>query len=95
VVSVILASLELLLSLLDDLISTLPTSQPAGGYGSAHPPFTPLSWSRQHDFATEKALALGIEPKAIEHVALLACPTIGFPNMMTARGWVRDVLTEE
>ena len=41
-----------------------------------------------------KALALGIEPAAIEQVALLACPTVGFPNMMTARGWVRDVLTE-
>jgi alkylhydroperoxidase/carboxymuconolactone decarboxylase family protein YurZ len=37
-----------------------------------------------------KALAAGIEPAAVEHVALLACPTIGFPNMMTARGWVRD-----
>ncbi|MBI4503468.1 MAG: carboxymuconolactone decarboxylase family protein [Gemmatimonadetes bacterium] len=41
-----------------------------------------------------KALAQGIEPEAVEQVALLACPTIGFPNMMTARGWVRDVLTE-
>ena len=41
-----------------------------------------------------KALAQGIEPEAIEHVALLSCPTVGFPNMMTGRGWVRDVLTE-
>ena len=41
-----------------------------------------------------KALARGIEPEAIEQVALLACPTIGFPNMMTALGWVRDVLKE-
>ncbi len=39
-----------------------------------------------------KAKALGIEPAAIEHVALLSCPTIGFPNMMTALSWVRDVL---
>ncbi len=39
-----------------------------------------------------KALAQGVEPQAIEHVALLACPTIGFPNMMTARGWVRDIV---
>jgi hypothetical protein len=27
----------------------------------------------------------------IEHVAVLYCPTIGFPNMMTALGWVRDL----
>ena len=38
-----------------------------------------------------KARALGIEAHAIEHVALLACPTIGFPNMMTALGWMQDV----
>jgi 4-carboxymuconolactone decarboxylase len=36
-----------------------------------------------------KARAQGIEPAALEHVALLACPTIGFPNMMAALGWVR------
>ena len=38
-----------------------------------------------------KALAQGMAPEAIEHVALLSCPTIGFPNMMMALGWVRDV----
>ncbi len=38
-----------------------------------------------------KARAHGIETTAVEHVALLACPTIGFPNMMAALGWVRDV----
>ncbi len=41
-----------------------------------------------------KARAQGVEPAAIEHVALLSCPTIGFPNMMSALGWVRDVLEE-
>lgn len=41
-----------------------------------------------------KARAQGIEPAAIEHVALLSCPTIGFPNMMSALGWVRDVLDD-
>lgn len=41
-----------------------------------------------------KAHAQGIEAAAIDHVALLACPTIGFPNMMAAVGWVRDVLAE-
>jgi alkylhydroperoxidase/carboxymuconolactone decarboxylase family protein YurZ len=40
---------------------------------------------------TRKALAAGIEAGALEQVALLACPTIGFPNMMAALGWVRDV----
>ncbi len=38
-----------------------------------------------------KAQAQGIEPTALEQVALLSCPTIGFPNMMAALGWVRDV----
>lgn len=33
---------------------------------------------------TRKALARGIESAAVEQVALLACPTIGFLNMMTA-----------
>ncbi|MCC6317413.1 MAG: carboxymuconolactone decarboxylase family protein [Gemmatimonadaceae bacterium] len=41
-----------------------------------------------------KALYAGVEPEALEHVVLLSCPTIGFPNMMAARGWVRDVLKE-
>ena len=41
-----------------------------------------------------KALSAGVEPESLEHVVLLACPTIGFPNMMAARGWLRDVLAE-
>ncbi len=41
-----------------------------------------------------KALAQDIDGAAIEHVAMLSCPTIGFPNMMAALGWVRDVLQE-
>jgi 4-carboxymuconolactone decarboxylase len=39
-----------------------------------------------------KALDDGVEPEAVEHVAVLTCPTIGFPNMMAALVWVRDVL---
>ena len=39
-----------------------------------------------------KALAQQIDGAALEHVALLSAPTIGFPNMMAALGWVRDVL---
>jgi len=39
-----------------------------------------------------KARASGIEDAALEQVALLACPTIGFPNMMAALTWIRDVV---
>lgn len=39
-----------------------------------------------------KALGAGIEPEALEQVAVLACPTVGFPQTMMALGWVRDVL---
>lgn len=38
-----------------------------------------------------KALAQGIDATAVEHVAVLSCPTIGFPAMMMALGWTRDV----
>jgi alkylhydroperoxidase/carboxymuconolactone decarboxylase family protein YurZ len=41
---------------------------------------------------TRRAAAAGIERKAIEQVALLAAPTIGFPNSMAAYSWVRDTL---
>jgi 4-carboxymuconolactone decarboxylase len=37
-----------------------------------------------------KALAQGIEAEALDHVAILSCPTIGFPAMMMALRWVRD-----
>jgi len=39
-----------------------------------------------------KGLDAGIEPAALEQVALLACPTVGFPQTMMALGWVRDLL---
>lgn len=42
-----------------------------------------------------KALAQGLDGDALHHVALLSCPTIGFPNMMAARGWIRDVLAKQ
>lgn len=41
---------------------------------------------------TRKARAVGVEHEALEHVVLLAAPTIGFPNMMAALGWVRDAM---
>ena len=41
---------------------------------------------------TRKALALGISPEEIRHVALLALTTVGFPNMMAALTWMDDLL---
>ena len=39
-----------------------------------------------------RALEAGCTPEEIRHVALLAVTTLGFPAMMTALGWVEDVL---
>jgi len=39
-----------------------------------------------------KASHAGIERAALDQVAVLACPTIGFPNMIAAYGWIRDAL---
>lgn len=39
-----------------------------------------------------KALDAGCTPDELRHVALISAPTIGFPAMMRARGWVEDVL---
>jgi alkylhydroperoxidase/carboxymuconolactone decarboxylase family protein YurZ len=39
-----------------------------------------------------RALEAGWAPAELLHAALLCAPTIGFPNMMRARGWVRDVV---
>jgi 4-carboxymuconolactone decarboxylase len=41
---------------------------------------------------TRRGLAAGIEEKALEQVAILAASTVGFPNMMAAFRWVRDVI---
>jgi len=41
-----------------------------------------------------KALAQGLDAATLEHVAILSCPTIGFPSMMMALGWVRDVTSK-
>lgn len=42
-----------------------------------------------------KALAEGIEPEAIRHVALLAISTAGYPAAMAAYGWINEVLDLE
>jgi len=41
--------------------------------------------------ATRKALTAGCSADACEHAAILATTTLGFPAMMRARSWVRDV----
>jgi alkylhydroperoxidase/carboxymuconolactone decarboxylase family protein YurZ len=41
---------------------------------------------------TRKALAVGVEPDALRHVAILAVPTLGFPPMMAALGWVEETI---
>ncbi|MCA9605279.1 MAG: carboxymuconolactone decarboxylase family protein [Myxococcales bacterium] len=41
---------------------------------------------------TRRAVAAGIERQAIEHVALLAASTLGFPRAMAAYAWVCDTL---
>lgn len=44
---------------------------------------------------TRKALAAGVEPDALRHVAVLSVPTLGFPTMMMVRGWVEETLRPE
>jgi alkylhydroperoxidase/carboxymuconolactone decarboxylase family protein YurZ len=39
-----------------------------------------------------QALAEGLAPDAIRHVALLAMPTIGFPQGVAALSWIDDIL---
>lgn len=39
-----------------------------------------------------KALSAGCTAEDLRHVAMLAAPTIGFPPMMRAKGWVEDVV---
>jgi alkylhydroperoxidase/carboxymuconolactone decarboxylase family protein YurZ len=42
---------------------------------------------------TRRALGEGIAPEALRHTALLAIPTLGFPQAMRAMTWMEDVLT--
>lgn len=43
---------------------------------------------------TRRALEEGIDPEALEHVAMLAVPTIGFPRAMAGKTWVEDETTD-
>lgn len=40
---------------------------------------------------TRRALQEGIEPQAIKQVALLAIPTLGFPQAVRALTWIEDI----
>lgn len=37
-----------------------------------------------------RGLEEGVDPDALEHVATLAIPTLGFPTAMAARSWIDD-----
>jgi alkylhydroperoxidase/carboxymuconolactone decarboxylase family protein YurZ len=39
-----------------------------------------------------KALDAGWSPAELLHAALLCAPTLGWPSMMRARGWIQDVV---
>lgn len=39
-----------------------------------------------------KALAAGVKPEELHHVALLAMQTIGFPSSMAAMSWIEDIV---
>lgn len=41
-----------------------------------------------------KALAEGLSADEVRHAAVLALPTIGFPPMIAALGWIEEVLAE-
>jgi alkylhydroperoxidase/carboxymuconolactone decarboxylase family protein YurZ len=41
---------------------------------------------------TRKGLGAGVEADALRHVAILAVPTLGFPHMMAALGWVDETV---
>jgi 4-carboxymuconolactone decarboxylase len=44
---------------------------------------------------TRKALASGATNEEIIHTVILSLTTTGFPNMIAAMGWVREVLEKE
>ena len=41
-----------------------------------------------------RALAEGVSVEELEHVALLAIPTLGFPRAVAALTWIEDVTRE-
>lgn len=43
---------------------------------------------------TRKALLAGCTAEELRHVAILSMPTIGFPSMMAALGWIDEILDD-
>lgn len=41
-----------------------------------------------------RGLEEGVDPEVLEHVALLAIPTVGFPNAMAGKRWIDDLTAE-
>jgi len=39
-----------------------------------------------------RGLEEGVDPEALQHVATLSIPTLGFPTAMAARSWINDEL---
>ena len=44
--------------------------------------------------SVRKAVAMGIEPEALEQVVALGASTMGMPSTVAAYQWVRDVLDD-
>ncbi|NUQ22962.1 MAG: carboxymuconolactone decarboxylase family protein [Saprospiraceae bacterium] len=42
-----------------------------------------------------KAIQAGATKEELQHVALLALPTLGFPSMMALLSWIDDIFKEE
>lgn len=42
-----------------------------------------------------KALAAGVKPEELRHVALLSLPTIGLPSMMAALSWIDETIEDQ
>ncbi|HWP48020.1 MAG TPA: carboxymuconolactone decarboxylase family protein [Candidatus Limnocylindrales bacterium] len=45
--------------------------------------------------AVRNALAVGIEPRELQHVAVLAVTTLGFPATIRALTWISDAIKSE
>lgn len=45
--------------------------------------------------SVRKALAVGIEPAAVEQVVALAAGTVGLPGAVAAYSWVRETLPDQ
>ena len=42
-----------------------------------------------------RGLEEGVDPEALEQVATLAIPTVGFPQAMAAMSWITDVTRDD